>query len=163
MLLTIYTAVANYRFTSILTPELAVKKENFEFSKIVELLKSGVWSLISRLGEILGQGFDLLLANLYIGMIEMGYFAITKNVPVLILGLFQSISAVFAPTMTRYFAEKKHSELLSECHKSIRILSFFTAIPLTCLYVYGDSFYRLWLPTENSSDLIIKLKKYDLR
>lgn len=154
MFLTIYTAFANYRFTSVLTPELGVKKENFDFGKIVELLKSGVWSLISRLGEILGQGFDLLLANLYIGMIEMGYFAITKNVPVLILGLFQSISAVFAPTMTRYFAEKKHDELLNECHKSIRILSFFTAIPLTCLYVYGDSFYRLWLPTENSSDLI---------
>ena len=147
MFLTIYTAFANYRFTSVLTPELGVKKENFDFGKIVELLKSGVWSLISRLGEILGQGFDLLLANLYIGMIEMGYFAITKNVPVLILGLFQSISAVFAPTMTRYFAEKKHDELLNECHKSIRILSFFTAIPLTCLYVYGDSFYRLWLPT----------------
>ena len=50
-------------------------------------------------------------------------------------------------------AENKIEELLNEFFKSIRILSFIVSIPLACLYVYGDSFYHLWLPTEDSSKL----------
>lgn len=151
---TLYTASTNYIFMGKLTPDLILRRTYFELIKIKELLKSGLWNLISKLGDILGHGLDLLIANLCIGSVEMGIFAITKNVPFLILSLFQSISAVFAPTMTRFFAENKREKLLNECYKSIRILSFFTAIPLSCLYVYGDCFYKLWLPSEDSYNLL---------
>lgn len=154
LMLTIYTAITNYRFMGSLTPELVLKKANVEWTKIKNLVQSGIWNLISKLGELFGQGLDLLIANLCIGTVEMGYFAITKNVPFLILGLFQSISSVFAPTMTRLYAQKKEKELVDECHKSIRVLSLFTAIPLTCLYIYGDSFYSLWIPSEDAHKLL---------
>ncbi|WP_159462266.1 lipopolysaccharide biosynthesis protein [Fibrobacter sp. UWB16] len=153
-LLAAYTAITNFRFAASLTPDLHIKKSYFDFGKIKELLKSGVWNLIAKLGDILGQGLDLLIANLFIGTIEMGMFAITKNIPFLILGLFQTISGVFAPVFTKLYAQNKKDNLLKEIHKSIRFLSFFAVVPLVFLYIYGDCFFKLWLPTEDSSKLI---------
>jgi len=153
-LLATYTAITNFRFAASLTPDLHIKKSYFDFGKIKELLKSGVWNLIAKLGDILGQGLDLLIANLFIGTIEMGMFAITKNIPFLILGLFQTISGVFAPVFTKLYAQNKKDNLLKEIHKSIRFLSFFAVVPLVFLYIYGDCFFKLWLPTEDSSKLI---------
>jgi len=153
MVLTLYSAIANCKFTRLLTPELRVKYVNYDLKKVIELLKSGAWNVVNKLGEILGQGLDLLIANICIGTVEMGMFALTKNVPFLILSLFQTISGVFAPILTNMYAKNQKNELVYEVYKSIRVLCLFTALPLTCLYVYGDSFYSLWLPTEDAQKL----------
>ena len=147
--MTFYTTWTNRRFARMLTPDLVVKRSNFEWGKVEELLKSGAWNLVSKLGEILGQGLDLLIANVCIGATAMGYFALTKNVPFLILSLFQTISGVFAPILTNLYAQGEKKQLIAELHKSIRIFSFFTALPLCALYIYGDSFYGLWIPSED--------------
>ena len=153
VVVTFYITVTNIKFTKDLTPELHLNIQNYDWNKVKELLSSGVWNLFSKLGDILGRGLDLLIANLCIGAVEMGLFAITRNVPFLILSLFQTISAVFAPVLTISYAKKDYNELMNEFNKSIRILCVFTAIPLVCLYIYGDSFYSLWMPNEDSAKL----------
>lgn len=153
MVLTIYQAITNHHYSKTLTPELIIERQNYQWGKIHELLKAGAWNLLTKLGEILGQGLDLLLANVFIGAASMGYFSLTKNVPFLILGLFQVLSGVFAPIFTQLYANKKNEELVEKVKQSILILSVFTAIPLVFLYLYGESFYALWLPTENAHKL----------
>ncbi len=149
MIVTLYTAFTNFRYTKVLTPELCVSNKNFDWEKVKELLSSGAWNVLSKVGNILGTGLDLVFANLFVGATAMGYFSISKTIPVHILGVFAMISAVFAPVFTNLYALDKRNELLSELNKSIRILGFFTTIPLACLYVLGSSFYKLWLPGED--------------
>lgn len=151
MVLTIYTSMTNYRLSRILTPELIVKKIYFDFTKVRELIKAGAWNVLSRLGDILGQGLDLIIANVCIGATAMGIFSLTKNIPLMVLSLFQMIASVFAPILTRLYAERKKEELLAELKKSIRILGFFTTFPLACLFLLGEDFYRLWLPSQDAS------------
>ena len=151
--MTCYTTLANRQYARLLTPELTIKRSYYDWNKVKELLKSGVWNLTSKLGEILGQGLDLLIANICISATAMGYFALTKNVPFLILSLFQSISGIFSPTLTNMYANGETQKIVDELKKSIRILSFFTALPLCALYIYGDSFYHLWIPSEDASML----------
>lgn len=148
---TLYTAVTNYKYTSILTPELKIKKIFYDWSKVIELVKSGAWNLVSKLGEILGQGLDLVIANLFIGATAMGVFSLTKNIPILVLSLFQMIANVFAPILTQLYAKGKKKDLCSELKKTIRILGFFTTIPLSLIFIWGDSFYKLWIPSEDSA------------
>lgn len=81
----------------------------------------------------------------------MGIFSLTKNIPLMVLSLFQMIASVFAPILTRLYAERKKEELLAELKKSIRILGFFTTFPLACLFLLGEDFYRLWLPSQDAS------------
>ncbi len=153
IVMTSYNLITNWRFAKILTPELVIRKANYQWEKVKELLFSGVWNLLSRLGNILGQELDLVIANVCIGASAMGYFALTKNVPFLILSLFQTISGVFSPVLTGLYAEGKKQEMIVEFKKSIRIMSFFIALPLACLYIYGDYFYGLWLPSEDADKL----------
>ena len=63
------------------------------------------------------------------------------------------ISAVFAPIFTQLYAKKQNEELMKYINKSIRILSFFSSIPIACLWLLGEDFYKLWLPSEDASIL----------
>ena len=151
IILGIYTSIANYRIGKNITPELSIKKSYFDISKVYELTKAGAWNVLNMLGEILGQGLDLIIANICIGTTAMGIFSITRNIPFMILGLFQMLAGTFAPILTRLYAEKKNEELLAELKKTIRILGFFTTFPLACLFLLGEDFYRLWLPSQDAS------------
>ena len=150
VVMTLYLSFTNFKFCRYLTPEFHLSYHNFEWTKVVKLTKSGVWNLINRLGGIMGHGFDMVIANVCISSTAMGIFSITKTIPMLLIALFQTISSVFAPLFTQLWAQHKHKELQSELLKSIRICGFFANIPLTCLMVFGDSFYKLWLPGEDA-------------
>lgn len=148
--MTLYTAIANYELAKKLIPEITIRTSYFDYKTVKELIASGIWNVLNKLSDILGYGLDLLVANLFLGTALMGVFAITKNIPFLILSLFQMIAAVFAPLLTQLYAENRKSELAVEINKSIRILGFFSTMPLTCLFVWGDDFYSLWLPTQDA-------------
>ena len=150
VVMTLYLSFTNFKFCRYLTPEFHLSRHNFEWAKVVELTKSGVWNLINKLGGILGHGFDTVIANVCISSTAMGIFSVTKTIPVHLIGFFGMISGVFAPLFTQLWAMQKHEELQSELLKSIRICGFFANIPLTCLMVFGDSFYKLWLPGEDA-------------
>ena len=153
VIITLFVSITDFKFCKYLTPEFRLSHYNYDWSKVKELLKSGVWNMINRLGRIMGEGFNMVIANVCISATAMGIFSITKSVPVIILGFFGMIAGVFAPLFTQLWAQHKKEELLSELLKSIRICGFFANIPLTCLLVFGDSFYRLWLPGEDASYL----------
>lgn len=149
----IYTTITNKQFVKKLTPELKINPRNFDFGKVKELIKSGAWNLISKLGDIMSQELDLLFANLFIGATEMGIFSITKSMPFLVLSICSMMSGVFAPLLTQLYAKKDTDEMLKLFKRAIRISGAICTIPLTFLYIFGDRFYALWVPTQNSAEL----------
>jgi O-antigen/teichoic acid export membrane protein len=153
LMATIYSYITNISLTKRLTPDLIINRSYIDYNKIKELILSGLWNTFSKVGDLLAQGLDLLFINIFIGAAAMGIFSLTKNVPLLIQQLFVLVAAVFAPIFTKLYAENKKSDLLNELDKSIRILGFVTGLLLPCLFVYGDTFYKLWLPMENATEL----------
>ncbi|WP_018710438.1 lipopolysaccharide biosynthesis protein [Phocaeicola barnesiae] len=151
LIYTIYIGYYNYRYTKELTPELHLSIRKYNKKAVKELIRAGAWNLISKLSDILSQGFDLLLANLFISATAMGILSITKTIPIVILSVFALLSSCFAPEWTELYAKKQIDKLKDELLKSIRILGIFSSIPLTILYVYGDVFYKLWIPGENNN------------
>lgn len=150
IVLTVYTSIANRTFVKRLTPDLVVSPQKFEWTKIVELSKSGVWNVFNKLGEIIGSGLDLILANLFISANAMGIFSLTKTIPIMLCSLFAMLSGVFAPSFTILFAQKKFFELKKSMLQSVRVLGFFNVIPMVCLISFGENFYHLWLPSQDS-------------
>lgn len=146
---TLYWAFTNKKLRDRLTPDLRVKPRNFDFAKVAELIKSGAWNVINKLSNILSQGLDLLFANIFVGAASMGMFSISKTVPMMALTLMGSIAGVFAPQLTAYYAEGKTNELVSELHKSIRVVSCFSTPILCSLYLFSGDFYRVWLPGQD--------------
>lgn len=145
----LYVAYTNYGYTRKLTPELKVKVGYFDLSKIKTLLSAGIWNAITKLGNLIGQGLDLLFANLLISSVAMGYLAITKKIPVIILGLVASICAAFAPSLTELYAKGKMKEFKDELLFSIKFAGFIAIIPSCFIFSIGDRFYDLWMPNQD--------------
>lgn len=146
----VYIIGSNYYFYRLLTPELHVKWKYFDFKYVKEVTAAGAWNLISRLSEMLSRGFDLLLANLFINVNAMSILSITQIIPMMILGFFSMLSGNFAPEFTRLYAIKDFNGLKAELLRAVRLTGFFSCIPLSLLFAYGDIFYKLWLPTEDA-------------
>ena len=146
----IYLIIANVKIKDKLTPELGVNLRYFDFVKVKTLLASGVWNLIGKLGDLLQRGLDLLFANWFINAAAMGILSITTQIPFIILSVLGLFTSSFAPSLTKDFAKGNLNEMLNEVYKSIRILSISILVPIAILYIYGDVFYKLWMPTQNS-------------
>lgn len=155
IVVSIYIAFTNYRFTSILTPELKLSRSNWDFSKVKELILSGSWNVLSKLNDILGQGLDLIVANLLIGPVAMGFFSISKIVPSFVYSFFSQAGSVFAPSLTQDYANSDIAAIRSTLFQSIRIMGFVATIPAVCLYTFGEEFYTLWLPSQNAYELYV--------
>ena len=147
---TVYVGLFNFKYTQKLTPDLKLSINKYNKRAVKELISAGTWNLLSKLSDILSQGFDLLLANLFIGATAMGVLSITKTIPMVILSVFALLASCFAPEWTELYAKKQINKLKDELLKSIRILGIFSSIPLAILYAYGDVFYHLWIPSEDS-------------
>lgn len=151
----LYNLLKNIYYAKKLTPELKIRKKYFDLKSIIELLKSGVWNTLSKLSSILSSGLDLLITNIFINATAMGVLSLAKTIPTVILSLFGTIAAIFAPSLTINYAKKDNQLIKKDLKNSIKILGILSSIPLAILIGFGREFYGLWAPTQNSNILYI--------
>ncbi|MBR2272712.1 MAG: MATE family efflux transporter [Fibrobacter sp.] len=147
---TIYIICTNIVLKRRLTPELSVSLSHFDKNSIKELLSAGVWNVVEKLSAILSTGFDLLLANLFIGATQMGILAITRRIPTLTLTLFERINSIFAPPWTKLYATDQNETLHRQIIKTLRFFGLISIIPNAFIFAFSDMFYALWLPSQDT-------------
>lgn len=150
-----YLVFCNIRYTKELLPEIRIERTYFDKKAVIELISSGIWNTINRLGQIFTEGLDLLVTNLLIDSTAMGILALAKTIPSLISNLMGSIVGVFSPNFTILYAEEKYEELLVQIKQSMKIMGVMTNLPIIILIVCGDKFFQLWQPTQNAEQLQI--------
>lgn len=146
---TIYLLFANIKLTKDLTPYLKVNKKSINIKKIIEIVKSGVWNIVTKLGQILTDGLDLLISNIFISDYAMGLLAISKTINTAILTMISTVSSIFQPKNTKHFADKDKDKLIENVVSSMKITGFFSNIPLVFLLIFGFTFYSLWVPGQD--------------
>lgn len=149
----LYVIFWQYYYKSKYLPQLTLKISGFELKKIIELIKAGIWNLISQLSGLLNTGLDLLLANKFISPSSMGVLSIASTLPAMIQAVLGSVSSAFTPNLTKYYAHEKYDEMVWELEKSIRMMNLVLIVPMAGITVFGGSFYALWQPTQNSEVL----------
>lgn len=160
----VYLVVANIIIKNKLTPELHISRKDYEWKYVKEILVSGTWNVVNKVSVLLEKGFDLLLANWFINTFMMGLLSITAQISVLIPKVIGLIASSFAPSITEQFAKGDTEAINRNVFKAIRIMSLLVIIPLSIFYVYGDAFFALWLPDQDSSllQLILVLSTIDM-
>ncbi len=133
-----------------LLPEITIQKKYFNFSAVKELTFSGIWNTITRIGTLLLDGLDLLIANMFISVTAMGTLAIAKTFPSLIVSLVGIIAGVFMPDFTRLFALNKSEDLVKAIKNSMKLLGIVVSLPLAILVSFGQDFFSLWVPTQDA-------------
>lgn len=149
----VFVAFTNYRYTKKLLPEITLSKKYFSFKKVKELIVSGCWNSITALSNMLLEGLDLLISNLFISPAAMGIVAIVKTVPNMLNQAMGSIINVFLPQLTIDYAKDKNSEMVNYINFTCKLVGMLMAMPLAFIIVFGKNFYALWVPSENQTVL----------
>lgn len=148
-----YGIAFNVYYTKKYVPELKVRMSAFRIKAIIKLLSSGIWNSVTKLSQILLDGLDLLLSNIFISGVMTGNVSVAKTIPALYTSVVALLSDSFYPEFLELYSKNKTKELLVAVKKSINVLSAISGICLSVLIVYAKDFYMLWMP-ESDSDLL---------
>lgn len=142
---TLYLLVAYIYYTKKLLPDIEISRKHFRMKKVIEILSAGVWNTVMRTGQTLTNSLDTIIANIAIGKEEMGYVGTSKSMVTAINMLYETISAVFTPSLTISFAKNNKKELVEDLTSAMKLTGFFANIPLAFMAAFGVAFYSLWL------------------
>lgn len=152
---TLAYGIGNYRLTRKLMPEVTISRKYFDLGKIWELVSLGAWNSVTRLGQTLLEGLDLLIANILIDPGSMGLLDFAKKIPLCIVNLMSSVVGIFNPQITILYAEEKYDEMIQMIKSANRIMIFMLSIPIAFVTAFGDIFFSLWLPAYDAKQLHI--------
>ena len=66
LLSTAYLTLSNLYYRKKLLPQIHLKRAYVKLKAVLEVVAAGIWNTITRLGQILLNGLDILIANLFI-------------------------------------------------------------------------------------------------
>lgn len=138
-----------------LMPELIWKISLFRFAKVKELISSGIWNTVSKCGNLLLEGLDILIANIFISPISAGILALSKIIPNMINQITGTISTTFGPRLTYLYVDGKKEEMIEEIKNNITIISIISNIPIGIFIIYGIDFFKKWIPSQDPVQLTI--------
>lgn len=147
---TAISSVITYVYKIKLVAELKVSKNGNILSVIYILFSSGVWNVINSLGVLLLNGVDLLIANVYLEPLQMGYLSLSKTIPFVLLTLTGLLPSVFMPTFINKYAKNDIAHLIRYVNLSNRVSSLIMAVPLFGFVSFGFEFYQLWVPGQDA-------------
>lgn len=156
--MTAITFIANWIYTKKLVPELRFIRHGFSVSAIREMLAAGIWNCVIKLQQILQDGLSLLVTNLLISPHFMGLLSIAQLVPTTMSGLMGTISGLFSPKQTKFFARGQKELLLQELKSGMRICGFFVNIIFVVLLIIGENFIRIWQPGQDTKMINILMQ-----
>lgn len=143
----------DFIFTRKLFPTYVISFSYFRYNLVKEVLISGMWNSINSLGSILLLGMSLFLANILMGSDASGELSIVQTLSGFMCGIIVLIYSVFLPRMTEKYANESYEHLAKEVRFSQKILSYFATTPTLLIILFGNSFFSLWMPRENSDYL----------
>lgn len=144
----------NWYYLGKLTPALQIKRKFYSARYVKELVRVGIWNSVNQLSQLLLNGFDLLITNLFIGSAQMGMLSIAKTIPTQLLSLIGTVSNVFTPRMTILYASGDRKAFLKETSFAMRVCGALCSVPLIGFIVFGRPFYTLWMDSLSASDVI---------
>lgn len=145
----IYVAVANYKVSKSLLPEIVIDIRMFSWSALMVLVGAGIWNSVLALSNVVNTQLDLLIANRFFGAEEMGTLALTKIVPVAMQVLTGVIVPIFLPEMLKAYANDNIFELKRILLFSFKAVFVIVLVPMSIFIVYGEEFFQLWLPGQD--------------
>jgi O-antigen/teichoic acid export membrane protein len=148
--------VINMYYTRLLIPDIKISRTLAHWAKVKELIAAGIWNSISRLSQVLSDGLDLIITNLWISSYLMGELSIAQQMPTYISTLLNLLINLFNPNLTEYYAKNDKEALIKELKVSMKFSAFFANIIFCGIAVFGRYFVQLWVPNQDV-DLIYAL------
>lgn len=132
------------------TGELRVSRTDYRFSAVKTLVANGIWSSVSSLGAMLNSGLDLAVCNLMISPLAMGQLAITESISVIFSSLYNMVGEAFKPGFLKLYSQGDMPRLVREFKSAVKATGLVTNLFFAGFLALGTTYYRLWLPHEDT-------------
>lgn len=139
-----------YAFTRKLMPEYHVHVKEFDWHAVMELVKSGIWNSVNNLGLILTMSLGVLLANKFIGTSESGDMSIVQTLPQFMTSVISAVYGVLLARIAVVYARGNKEATQNTVVSTQKILGIICTVPATMIIIYGEYFFKLWVPNENA-------------
>ena len=146
-------AIMNISLTNKLTPDLKIDPRQTRGVLVKELALSGCWMAISSLSTILIRGFDLTIANLFLGDYEMGLLSVARTLPNNVTSVISTLASTFVPVFIALYTKDNIKELVNKINDSVKTMSIVLYFPITGFVVFSNDFYRLWQSSLNNDEV----------
>lgn len=150
MMSSVVIFVLNVIYTKKLCPTLHIKKRDISFSATRELFLSGIWNSVTKLSQILSDGIDLVISNIWISSYAMGQLSIAYTIPTIVSAFLVMIINVFNPKLTEFYAKGDMNRIVSELKLNMKMTAFFGNVIFFGLVTMGMEFFRLWVPESDT-------------
>lgn len=144
-----------------LLPWMSVRTAYFDVKLVLLTLKIGTWNSLNQLGDLMLSSSSLIMANILLGEAASGDISIVKVMPVLISGIITAVNSVFMPRVAITYAKNNVEKLVEEVKQAQKIMGMIIIPVVMLLIVFGEDFYKLWVP-ETDSVLLAKLSAIDV-
>ncbi len=148
---TIFVLITNIIYTKKLLPEIRISPKLYRWKYAKRVIFSGMWNSIEKLGEMAFSGLNLLLTNIFLGASAAGNLSIAKTIPSFILSLITTVVQVFIPTILKTYATGKKEDMIDVLRTSSAVMTVVINIPLALFIAFGQDFYNLWVPGEDTT------------
>lgn len=145
----IFALLADMHFTHKYLPLVHPGRNQVSKEKIKILLSSGIWNSLTKLSNVLTDGLDLIITNLFIGSTMMGTLSVAKMIPSVITTLIGLIAGVFVPNYTIAYAHGDKKDFLFKIKQSMIVSGTISNICLVALIALGKDFFSLWVPGQD--------------
>lgn len=152
---TAFGIILNIYYTKKMLTNIKINKKYFKIDKVIELIKSGIWNVVTKLSSLLNTGLDLLLANVLVGASFMGILSITKTIPNCFTTFATTLEGVFTPGLTIAYAKNDMEGVKENLKTGIKVMIIFIALFFAFIVVYSKDFYTLWVKGQDSELLYI--------
>lgn len=151
----IYLLVAGYRNTKKLLPEVRISRTFFSWRALTVLMGAGAWNAVIALSNTINTQLDLIIANKFFTATGMGLLSLTKFVPLSVQVLLGIVVPIFLPDMLKAYANQDFDKMKLNLNFSFKVIFLVVMTPLALFFVYGEEFYKLWLPDEDHHKLYV--------
>ena len=141
--------IGNILITRKLTPDLHVKRKDFSWKAMKELVLNGIWNSINSLGNTLNAGLDLIICNIYLTSMQMGQLAVAKTLLSIFSAFYATLAQPFHPIFLKDYSDGNKKQLLTDLKLSMKFSGGVINIIFAGFIALGIPFFHLWIPKQD--------------
>jgi len=128
-----------------LTPQLRIKPDFFDKSRLGQLFTMGGWLLINQLGVMLFLKIDLIIANTFLGAKIAGEYGSVLIFSSLIQQLAYNISMTLTPSFVSKYASGDSDSLKRISQLAVKCMGLVLVLPVGLICGFSRPLLWLWL------------------
>jgi membrane protein EpsK len=128
-----------------LTPQLRVRVQSFDLSRVRQLFSMGGWLVINQVGSLLFLNIDLIVVNTLLGAVAGGQYSSILLFSGLLRGLAGTVGGILTPTILARFAQGDYLGMNRISDKAVKLMGLAVALPVGLVCGLAQPLLRLWL------------------